>query len=259
MDEKVKKIARTGYISKGIVYALTGILAFGAVIGLGGSSEGKLGVLKFLKDQPFGNVLLGIMGLGLFCYAFWRFYQSIKDPEDIGIVGKAIGKRIGFFFSGLIYMGLGAYAIYQIFNPSGDGSSGGSSMLPIEYMDYIFYAVAIGMAIKAIFQVVKVYKGDFLEKFNLDRLSNINTRKTIKWLGYTGMISRAIVIGIVAYFFFRAADTASQEDIKGTADAFSFLRQNSEGPWLMVAVALGLIAYGLYMFIMAKYRRFDDR
>jgi len=258
MNKKVKYIARTGYASKGTVYALTGILAFGAAIGLGGESEGKLGVLKFLQEQPFGNVLLGILGLGLLCYAFWRFYQSVKDPEDIGSDGKSIGKRIGFFFSGLFYFGLGAYSLYQIFNSANSDRSGGKSLISTDYLDYIFYAVAIGMAIKAIFQIVKVYKGDFLKKFHLDGLSNVDTRKTIKWLGYAGMVSRAIVTGIVAYFFFRAASTASQEDIKGTSDAFSFLQRNSEGPWLMGAVALGLICYGLYMFIMAKYRRFDD-
>ncbi|QLG46494.1 DUF1206 domain-containing protein [Costertonia aggregata] len=259
MDEKIKHIARTGYASKGTVYALTGILAFGAAIGLGRSSEGKLGVLKFLQGQPFGNILLGILGLGLLCYAFWRFFQSIKDPEDIGTEAKDVVKRIGFFFSGLVYLGLGVYSIYHIFNPASGGSkSGGSSMIPSEYLDYVFYAVAIGLAIKAVFQIVKAYKGDFLRKFHLNSLSNINTRKTIKWLGYAGMVSRAIVIGIVSYFFFRAADTASQGDIKGTSDAFSFLRQNSEGPWLMGFVALGLICYGAYMFIMAKYRRFDD-
>lgn len=258
MDDKIKKIARTGYISKGVVYALTGILAFGAAVGLGGSAEGKLGVLEFLQKQPFGKVLLGIMGIGLLCYAFWRFFQSIKDPENIGTDAKGTGKRIGFFLSGLVYLGLGAFSIFQIFKPSAGGDGGSKSgMLPTEYLPYIFYAVAIGMAIKAVFQWVKVYKGDFLSKFHLDTMSNINTRKAVKWLGYAGLTARGVVVGIVSYFFFRAADTASAEDIKGTSEAFSFLRQSS-GPWLVGLVAFGLICYGAYMFIMAKYRRFDD-
>ncbi len=255
MDDKIKKIVRTGYVSKGVVYAITGILAFGAAVGLGGSSEGKLGVLEFLQKQPFGNVLLGVMGLGLLCYAFWRFFQSIKDPENIGTDSKGIGKRIGFFFSGLVYLGLGFFSLYQIFKPSGSSGSGKSQMLPTEYLPYIFYAVAIGLAVKAIFQLVKAYKGDFLSKFQLDTMSNSNTRKTVKWLGYAGLVARGIVVGIVAYFFFKAADTAGSEEIKGTSEAFSFLRQSS-GPWLVGLVAFGLICYGVYMFIMAKYRRF---
>ena len=251
-------MARTGYVAKGIVYFLTGILAFAAAVGLGHTSEGKLGILKFLQEQPFGNVLLGFMGLGLLCYAFWRFFQSIKDPERIGSDVGGMGTRIGFFFSGMVYLGLGVYSVYQVLKPTGNNSSTSASMLPVDYMDYIFYAIAIGLAIKAVFQLVKVYKGKFIGKFHLGSLSNVNTRKTVKWMGYAGMISRAIVVGIVSYFFFRAAGTANADDIKGTADAFSFLRQNSEGPWLVGMIAFGLICYGVYMLIKAKYRRFED-
>ena len=163
MNNNIERTARAGYVSKGIVYALTGILSFSAAFGLGGSGEGKLGVLEFLQKQPFGKVLLAIMGFGLLCYAFWRFFQSIKDPEDIGSDSKAVGKRIGFFISGLVYFGLGGYALYQIFKPSAGSGGGGSKteIIPAEYLPYFFYAVAIGLSIKAIFQLVKVYKGDF--------------------------------------------------------------------------------------------------
>ncbi len=257
MEDKIKKTARTGYLSKGVVYAITGGLAFGAAFGLGGSKEGKLGVLKFLQEQPFGNVLLGIMGLGLLCYSFWRFYQSIQDPENIGDDSKAIGKRIGFFISGVVYLGLAVYSVFQIFGSSSSSGSSGekAKMIPTEYLPYIFYAISAGLAIKAIFQFVKVYKGDFLKKFHLGSMSKVNTVKTIKWLGYLGLSARGVVVGIVAYFFYKAADTASTENIKGTSEAFSFLRESS-GPWLMGLVAFGLICYGAYMFIMAKYRKF---
>lgn len=257
MDQNIKKIARTGYASKGVVYALTGILAFGAAVGLGTTTEGKLGVLKFLEDQPFGKVLLGVLGLGLLCYAFWRFFQSIKDPEDIGSDTKGAGKRIGFFISGLVYLGLGFLSLYEIFGHTG-GNSGQRGMLPSGWLPYVFYAIAAGLAIQSIAQFVKAYKGDFLSGFRLDSLSSRKLRKTIKWVGYAGLVSRGIVVGIVAYFFFRAADTASSAEIKGTAEAFSFLRQNPHGAWMVGLVALGLICYGIYMFITAKYRQFDD-
>lgn len=257
MDNKIKTIARAGYISKGVVYALTGILAFGAAIGLGGSTEGKLGVLKFLEEQPFGKALLGMMGLGLFSYAFWRFFQSIRDPENIGIDAKGIGKRVAYFFSGLVYLGLATFSFYEIFNESGKSDTGKTEMLPAEYLKFIFYAIALGLVIKAVFQFYKAFKGDFLAQFSLDNIARINTRKTVKWLGYAGLVSRGVVVGIVAYFFLIAADTAGPGDIKGTAEAFSFLRRNSEGPWLVGLVSFGLICYGMYMFVKAKYRRFD--
>lgn len=257
MNENIENIARAGYVSKGMVYGITGILALKAAIGLGGSSEGKLGVLKFLEDQPFGNLLLGLVGLGLLCYAFWRFFQSIRDPENIGDSLKGIGKRTGFFFSGLVYLGLGVFSFYEIFKESGTNGNSTGKFLPVEYLNYIFYTIALGLLIKAIFQFSKVHKGNFLSKLNLSNIAHINMRTTVKWLGYAGLVSRGIVVSIVAYFFFKAANTAGRSDIKGTADAFSFLRQNSEGPLLVGLVAFGLICYGIYMFVMAKYRRFN--
>lgn len=257
MDNRFKQIARTGIASKGIVYLLTGVLAFGAAFGLSQTSEGKLGVLKLLEEQPFGKVLLGLLGVGLLCYSFWRFLQSIKDPENIGREIKGIGKRIGFFLSGCAYLGLGIFSIFEIFGNTSGGSSK-SEMISVAYLPYIFYATAAGLALKAIFQFIKAYQGNFLSKFQLDGLSNGNMRKTIQWLAYAGLVSRGTVVGIVAYFFFKAAISANKNDLKGTSDAFSFLRQNSEGPWLMGLVAFGLICYGIYMLIMAKNRRFDD-
>lgn len=233
------------------------MLAFGAAFGISQNSEGKIGVLKFLEEQPFGKVFLGVMGMGLLCYAFWRFFQSISNPENIGDDNRGLSKRIGFFFSGLIYTGLGAYAIFKIFSQGSSGQSK-SGMLNPTYLPYAFYAVAAGLAIKSIFQFIKAYKGDFLSKFHLSEMSDTQTGKTVKWLGYLGLVSRGIVVGIVSYFFFNAADTAGTGDIKGTADAFTFLNQNSQGPWMVALVAIGLICYGTYMLAMAKYRRFKD-
>ncbi|MFS4468982.1 DUF1206 domain-containing protein [Maribacter sp. 2210JD10-5] len=257
MKNQIKRIAKIGYFSKGVVYALTGFLAFGAAFGLGGKAQGKMGVLAFLKEQSFGNVLLGLIGTGLICYAFWRFFQSIKDPENIGSDTSGLGKRIGFFLSGLLYFSLGIYAFYTILGQSGNGA-GNSSFIPSEITEYVFYAIGIGLVLKAIFQFKKAYKGDFIKKFDSSSLSKRNIRKAIKNFGYAGLIARGIVVAIISYFFLRAASTAgSLQSASGTQEAFDFLGQNSEGPWLVGIVALGLICYGIFMFMMAKYRAFD--
>lgn len=247
-----------GYVAKGVVYALTGVLAFSAAIGLGGTAKGKLGVLDFLQKQTFGNVLLGILAFGLLCYGFWRFLQSVKDPEGIGSDAKAIGKRSGFFLSGFFYTALAIFAVLKIFDPSGSNDGYGKSPISHEYLPYIFYVIALGLAIKAIFHLLKAYKGNFLKEFRLDKLANPKKRKTLKWIGNVSLISRSIVVGVVSYFFFGAAHSSGTEDMKGTADAFSFLQQKSEGPWLVGLVALGLICYGIYIFTMARYRQFLD-
>ncbi|MDO1498990.1 DUF1206 domain-containing protein [Winogradskyella maritima] len=96
MDDKIKKVAYTGFIAKGAVYGITGILAFLAAFNLGGSKAGKFQVIEFLEKQPFGKVLLALLGIGLICYALWRFIQSIQDPENIGTDNKGLVKRVSF-------------------------------------------------------------------------------------------------------------------------------------------------------------------
>ncbi|MDC6388386.1 DUF1206 domain-containing protein [Maribacter sp. PR1] len=260
MDDKIKKAAKTGFAAKGVVYLITGVLAFMAAFNLGGQKAGKLEVIDFLENQPFGKFILVALGLGLCCYALWRFIQSIQDPENIGDDSKGAVKRISFFISGLIYMGLGFFAILNAFSQSGSGGGSKSSMIPSEYQQYIFLAVGICLAGKSIYQFIKAYKGKFISKFNLKAMSDSKKRKFIKNMGYAGLTARGILVGIVAYFFVTAGLSiggSASSGMQGTSGAFSFLQQNSSGPWLMGLVAAGLACYGVYMFTMSKYRSFN--
>lgn len=258
MDSKIESIARAGHTAKGIVYALTGALAFGAAFSLGSTAKGKLGILEFLQDQVLGNILLVLLGIGLLSYSFWRFYESIEDPENIGNDTKGIGKRIGFFISGLVYLIISIFAFYEIISSTENTSPGGgqASSNPDLY-SILFYIISAGLAIKAIFQIVKAFKGEFLSRFNINEINDQSARKWIKRMAYLGVVSRGIVIGIVAYFFANSASMQTQNTVKGTSEAFNFLRESSQGPWLMAVVATGFICYGFYMFMMAKYRKFQ--
>ncbi|MFL6257903.1 MAG: DUF1206 domain-containing protein, partial [Pyrinomonadaceae bacterium] len=45
------------------------------------------------------------------------------------------------------------------------------------------------------------------------------------------------------------------EEARGLSGALRALEQRPYGPYVLGAVALGLVAYGLYMFVEARYRR----
>ena len=261
MDSKFKKMARTGYVAKGSVYAITGVLTFMAAFNLGGQKTGKLQVIEFLEKQAFGNALLVLIGLGLLCYAGWRFIQSISDPEGIGSDKKAKAKRTGFFVSGLIYLGLAIYAFMQLItagSSSGGGSGQSSSFLTGQTGVYIFAIIGIALAIAGFFQFKKAFTEEFLKKFNYKSISEEKRRKTIKNTGYLGLIARGIIMGILSFFFIKAAMASNTSNIKSTTDAFSFIQESSYGSWLLGAVAAGLVCYAVYMFMMAKYRQFQD-
>lgn len=258
MDSKIEKMARTGYAAKGIVYAITGILTFMAAFNMGGQQTGSKGVMDFLEKQPFGNVLLALIALGLLCYTGWRFVQAFQDPENIGSHDKGKAKRVGFFFSGLLYLGLAGIAIKKLIDA---GSSGGGNktfgFLSGNFGVFVFAVIGIVLIITSIHHFKKAHSGKFLQKFHYKSIAEEKRRKLIKNTGYLGIIARGVILGILAFIFLRAAYHSNTTDIKSTTDAFSFLRDSSYGAWLMGLVAAGFVCYGIYMLAMAKYRQFD--
>lgn len=260
MDNNLKKIARIGYAAKGTVYGITGILTFLAALDLGGQKTDQLQLLEFLDKQTFGNVLLIILGIGLFCYSFWRFIQAISDPESIGSDNKAKVKRTAFFISGCLYFGLAVLAIFRVLSPGNNTPSGNSgsnsSFLGSELGLYILGAIGLIIIGTGIYQFIRIYKKEFIKKFQLKSIGDEKLRKTIKTSAYVGMSSRGILFLIIGYFALHAAITTNPSEIKTTMDAFSFLEESSYGKWLLGLVAAGLVGYAVHMFMMVKYRKF---
>lgn len=263
MDSKIKKLARAGYAAKGTVYGITGVLTFLAAFNLGGQKTSQLQVLQFLDKQPFGNVLLVLLGIGLLGYSVWRFTQSISDPENIGDDKKGTLKRVAFFVSGLIYLGFAALAIWRVIGSGGSSSGTGnagsnSSFLASSTGLWILGAVGVIIIGVGIFQFVRVKKEDYKKKFNLSALSEEKKRKTIVNAANFGLSARGVIFLIIGYFALHGAITSNPSEIKTTGEVFSFLQDSSYGAWLLGLVAAGLVCYAVYMLMMAKYRHFRD-
>ncbi len=261
MDNSLKTIARIGYIAKGVVYGLTGILTSLAAFDLGAEKTDRLRVLAFLEEQTFGNILLALLGAGLLCYSFWRYIQAISDPENIGDDKKAKIQRIAFFISGCIYFGLGLLAFYRIFTVGGPSSGSGNSVQQSPWIStdvglIIVAFVGLCFISTGIYQFIRLYKLDFVKKFQLKSIHDEKRRKTILNSAYMGMSARGIIFLIIGYFALQASFTAHPSEIKTTMEAFSFLEDATYGAWVLGVVAAGLVAYAIYMFMMAKYRKF---
>ncbi|TBW29130.1 DUF1206 domain-containing protein [Gramella sp. KN1008] len=257
MDSKIQKMARTGYIAKGIVYSITGILSLLATLNMGGKESGKTEVIEFLQKQAFGNVLLVLLAVGFLCYVGWRFVQTFMDPENIGSDNKGILNRIGFFISGLLYLSLAGFTIKKLIDAgSSDGGEMTFAILSGKFGVFVFVVAGLSFAGKSIYQFRKAFLGNFLKKFNYKSVKDHTRRIIIKNTAYLGVVSRGIVFGVLGFIFLRAAYYSNTTEIKDTEDAFSFL-SHSYGAWLMGIVSAGFICYGIFMFATAKYRIFN--
>jgi hypothetical protein len=258
----VEKFAQFGLTAKGVVYCLVGILSFMAAFELGGNSgqnSGKSGVFQFIENQPFGKGLLSIVAIGLACYTIWRFLQGFKDTEKKGTDAKGIGIRIRYIYSGLIYGAL-AYLAAQMVLGNSSGNGGGSSrqnlaseLLQQPFGQWLVGIVAIGIMITGIYQIYYGLSDKYKKKIQDDGLKNDIAEKIIR-MGKIGYVARGIVWLLIGFLFLQAALQSDPEQAGGSSSAFQWLENSSYGSYLLGAVAIGLIFYGLFMFMRAKYQ-----
>jgi hypothetical protein len=260
MKQKHKeRLARFGIFTKGVVYAIIGILTAMAAFNMGGKKSSSSGALQFLAQQSYGKVLLGITVLGLLAYVFWRFYQAFADHENAGNNSRGIAQRLGYFISGLIY-GFIAYSAIKIILNAGSSGSGGKKDMISTVLEKDYGQIAIGilgliLAGNAIFQFYLAYSGKFREKLKESGL-NSTKKKILLRFGKIGFTARGIVAAIIAYLLLKAAWQANATDAGGKIEAFQFL-QNQFGAIVLGVVALGLVSYAIFMFLQARYRKMD--
>ncbi|WP_162053103.1 DUF1206 domain-containing protein [Pontibacter pamirensis] len=256
----VENFAKFGLSAKGVVYCLIGVLAFMSAFELGGqSTEGadRSGTFQFILEQPFGKWLLGIVAAGLACYVLWRFIQAIQDTEHEGSDAKGIAKRLRYAFSGLIYAGL-AYLAANMALGNGGGSGGdsrqtlASELLQQPFGQWLVGIVAVGTMIAGLYQIYHGYSEDYKKKIRSTGLKN-DVEDTMIRAGMAGFIARGIVWLVIGYMFLQAALHSNAQEAGGSSRAFAFLEEASYGSYLLGAVALGLICYGVFMFMRAKY------
>src|SRR5215208_5082388 len=118
----MERLARSGYATEGAMYTLIGLLAARVAFGTGDHATGQRGALGIIAGSPFGGVLVGLIALGFLGYALWRSIQAITDPEGEGTDVKALGKRIGYGVSALVYAGLAFSAAGLIIGWASDNS-----------------------------------------------------------------------------------------------------------------------------------------
>ncbi len=249
MTIRKENFARFGFVAKGAVYLLTGILTALAALDSGGEKTGGKGALKYLAEQSYGQILLLAVGSGLLGYVFWRFYQSFANPKGLEKDFKGTAKRIAFFISGLIYSVLAYYAFKLVFD-SGQGDNATGSLIQGTKGVIVMLAFGLGMAIKALYDLYRAYSGKFRKEVKETGMNQKEQEALIN-AGKFGHTARGLVFGLMAFLTLRSG-LSSGNDLGTQADAFSYI-QNEFGSFALSIVATGLVGYGVYMLIKAKY------
>jgi hypothetical protein len=248
-------LARSGFVARGVIYGLIGVLAVEVAVGVGGKTTNQQGALETIARQPSGVVLLGLVAAGLAGYSLWRFVHALlgHGPERT----DGTFDRVAAFASGLVYAGLCAVAVSIMLGSGGASqntskTTGGVLGWPAgTWLVGIAGAVLIGVAL---YQGYRGVSRDFLEDSKTEQMSP-RVRAWVEWIGCFGHIARGVVFALVGIFLIKAAVEFDPTKAIGLDGALAKLAGESYGPFLLGLVSTGLVAFGLYSFSDARYRR----
>ncbi|MCB9948395.1 MAG: DUF1206 domain-containing protein [Rhodospirillaceae bacterium] len=250
----LKLMARLGYGSRGAVYLMIGGLATLTAIAGGGETVGSRGAVRELLRQPFGEVLVIAISLGLFCYAGWRVMQSLFDAEKHGTGAKGLVIRAGLFVSAATHGFLGVYALSLVvaaMASQGEGKGAIAWLMQQSFGPYLVGLVGLLIVGAGCAQVWKGARRRFHKYLEFSRAEH----PVLSWICGFGLIARGVVFCLIGGLACFAAVKADPQQAGGMPEAMSWLRRQPFGQATYAAMAFGLFAFGIYSLVEARWRR----
>lgn len=244
-------LVRLGFAARGVVYILLGYLALSTA---GKAREGASSVFDYLQEVPLGTALLWAIAIGLLAYAAFKLISAAADVAQHGRDAKGIFKRIGDAASGCAHLFL-AYAASQFAaGARRSPGSGQSQQMAGSVLDWtvggaVLGLIGIGFVAGAAVQAKSAATADFMK--HVDGRAPTG----IEMVGRAGHAARAVVFALIGWSLVQSGWFAQSGKVKGLGEAILALRDN--GP-LYTPVTIGLILFGAFSLVMARYRVIPD-
>jgi hypothetical protein len=257
----VSMASRAGYAAHGVVYALIAVFALDAALGGigggGGRARGGAEAISSLGQHVGGTIMLVALAAGLAGYALMRFWQGFARAAECDTDVQGLVARAGRVAVALVHVGLVLYTLNLAFGFFRGGGGGGESAksLTARAMAYpggavLIAAIGIGFVAVGAWQLKHAISADFMDELD----ERARRGRWIEATGRVGFAARFVVFAIVGVFLVIAAIRSDPSQAEGLGGALGSLLEQPFGPWLLGAVALGLLAFAVtHGYIFARF------
>lgn len=248
-------LARFGFLSRGIVYVLIGGIAARVAILQRGRTTGPAGALARVLTGSGGRLLLWVVVAGLFAFVLFRVVQGVRTRQRL--------QQVFYVVSGLGGLVLAIAAVRVLLHFRSGADEAGLRELVARIVSHAWgrLGLELGGAIAVVVGVVEAVRA-VLGRLPADFTAAIMARVQRKWtsvLTRVGMLAHGIIVAIIGYSVCRAGLDENARALGGTGTALRTLRHFGTGPVLFGLVAVGLIAYGLSLLVLAAHPRLRSR
>jgi hypothetical protein len=267
----VDRVSRAGLAARAVVYLMIAYLAGRvalAAAGLGQASTARPasggGALEALAEHPGGRVALALLAAGFLGYALLALVQAGFRHQDVNNSVERWGKRLFFAGLALLYAAFFVYTGSLLLRPgAGQQSAAGSRAQETEltarvlawpYGQLLVGGVGVVLLIAGVGFGYQAVSTNFQERLKRERMGPAIWR-TATMLGAVGSWARAVVLVLVGVFVCSAAITFDPDKARGLDASLRTLAGQPYGPYLLGAVAVGLVSYGAYVLLETVYRK----
>lgn len=258
----VRPLARVGYVADGVVYVIVGYMALQAARGPGNANVSREEALRKIVTEPLGQFLLIAIAVGLLGYAAGQFLMATRSQAKEDEEGASAWiSRGSHLLNGVFHVSLAAAAAQLVLGSGGGGSGNGPADWTALVMQQPFGRwavglVGVGVIGLALYEFYKAYSANFREVLKLSEMSD-EEETWVTRAGRIGYVVRGVVYGIIGGFLIQAAWQYDPQKAGGLGQALVALSSQTYGPWLLGAVAVGFIAFGVYVIFLGRYRKLD--
>jgi len=247
--------ARLGFVARGIAYIVIGVIALMLAFGVARHEPDRAGAIEAIADKPFGYLLLWILVIGFLGLAVWRLVQAAEKRLNLTEGHRVLALLYGIAYAIAFYSTL-MFVVHGTRPASSDASARDytAQVLSLDGGRVIVAVAGIVLVAIGIVMAVTGFGAKFTRQLRMGWMSG-GTQDVVVRLGQAGYVARAVLvvgIGIAALDAAITYDAAKAKGIDGVLRSFA---QTSFGPWLLILIALGLIAFGIFSFFEAKWRR----
>ena len=250
--------ARAGFAVSGLLHLLIGFVAIQLALGTPGKAgpADQAGAVAQLAAQPQGLLLLWAGFAACVALALWQTSNAVFDYGQLE-ARKKVGKKLSAAGKAVVFA---VIALTFAASASGSSQTGGQStsdftvsIIKAPGGAVLLIAIGAAIAVAGLVFVVLGVKGSFKKDLRLP--SSGTARSVVTGLGVVGYIAEGVALFLVGLLFIISTVSANPQESTGLDGGLKALREQPYGVYMLTAVGAGLICYGLYLMVKAKFAR----
>ena len=253
-SKPVRLLGRAGLLAYGGVHLVLAAVIVQVPFGEQERAD-KKGAMEEIAESPPGLVLLWFVTVGLVALVLWQLGEAIWGHRTVHGGRRAL--RVAINVAEAALFGVLAWSAGSV------AAHGGSSAPSKSFAEVVFGLpggpllvglAGFGLIVGAGYAVYRGVTRAFVRELDLSGAHAQQARLAVR-LGQIGWIALGLVYGLPGVMFIVAATTYDPTTPTTLDSGLRALAAEPYGAPLIVALSMGLVAFGVYCFFDARYRK----